>query len=79
MLCYKAFQRCDKSILERILKQDLNCQATDIFDACLKWAKNVYKQNVLDKTQANHHCAPVIVAMQLNYVSWNVIFIFNGI
>lgn len=47
-----AFRRCDKNTLKCILKLDLNCKATDIFDASLVWAKYACKQNGLDETQA---------------------------
>ncbi|XP_055310678.1 BTB/POZ domain-containing protein 2-like [Sitodiplosis mosellana] len=48
----EVFKRCDKSILKRIFELDLICKETDVFDACLKWAKYACEQNDLDGTQA---------------------------
>ncbi|XP_055325959.1 BTB/POZ domain-containing protein 3-like [Sitodiplosis mosellana] len=49
-----AFQRCDKSILKRIIELDLICKEIDIFDACLTWAKYACEQDDLDATKAEN-------------------------
>ncbi|XP_055310677.1 BTB/POZ domain-containing protein 3-like [Sitodiplosis mosellana] len=47
-----AFQRCGKSTLKRILELGLICDETDIFDACLTWAKYACERNDLDVADA---------------------------
>ncbi|XP_055307340.1 BTB/POZ domain-containing protein 6-A-like [Sitodiplosis mosellana] len=47
-----AFKRCDKSILKRIFELGLICEETNVFDACLTWAKYACEQDDLDATQA---------------------------
>ncbi|XP_055310681.1 BTB/POZ domain-containing protein 3-like [Sitodiplosis mosellana] len=47
-----AFQRCDKSILKRIIELDFTCKEIDIFDACLTWAKYACERNDLDAADA---------------------------
>ncbi|XP_055296834.1 BTB/POZ domain-containing protein 6-B-like [Sitodiplosis mosellana] len=48
------FKRCDISILERILEMNLSCEETDVFDACLSWARHACKEDGLDETQAEN-------------------------
>ncbi|XP_055313213.1 BTB/POZ domain-containing protein 3-like [Sitodiplosis mosellana] len=47
-----AFKRCDKGVLQRILELCLMCKETDVFDACLTWARYACEQDDLDTTQA---------------------------
>ncbi|XP_055310676.1 BTB/POZ domain-containing protein 2-like [Sitodiplosis mosellana] len=49
-----AFQRCDKSILKRIMELDLTCKETNVFDACLKWAKHACEEDDMDATKAEN-------------------------
>lgn len=43
------FLRCDKETLKHILELNLTCNETDIFNACIMWAKYACKQNDLDE------------------------------
>lgn len=45
----EAFQRCDKETLKHILELNLTCTETDIFSACLNWAKCACRQNGFDE------------------------------
>lgn len=46
------FLRCDKAVLERILKFDrLNCKEYDLFIACIEWAKSSCRVNGLDENE----------------------------
>lgn len=44
------FPHCDRIVLKNILKMDdLQCQESDIFDACIEWARFNCKKNGLDE------------------------------
>ncbi|XP_031626917.1 BTB/POZ domain-containing protein 6-A-like [Contarinia nasturtii] len=43
------FRTCSQKLLREILKLDLRCQESIVFDRCLAWAKNACQQNGLDE------------------------------
>ncbi|XP_055319529.1 BTB/POZ domain-containing protein 6-B-like [Sitodiplosis mosellana] len=59
------FQRCDKNTLKRILDLDLHCKETDVFNACLSWARYACKENDLDETQMKNLKAQLGDCLQL--------------
>ncbi|XP_055316915.1 BTB/POZ domain-containing protein 6-B-like [Sitodiplosis mosellana] len=46
------FQRCDKSTLQSILELGLRCKETNVFEACLTWAKHACEKDDLDGAKA---------------------------
>lgn len=43
------FMDCDREVLLNILKMDtINCKETEMFHACIKWARDACKQQLLD-------------------------------
>lgn len=51
MFASEGFRRCDEGILERILQLNLTCSETDVFDACMAWAKSACKKDSLDENR----------------------------
>ncbi|XP_055306153.1 BTB/POZ domain-containing protein 2-like [Sitodiplosis mosellana] len=50
-----SFHQCNPVILQQILQLDsLNCNESDVFDACLSWAKNYCNQNGMDDSNAQN-------------------------
>lgn len=47
------FKQCEQETLQNILKLNLTCNETDIFEACLNWAKYGCKQLELDENMEN--------------------------
>ena len=45
------FQRSDSETLGRILRLNLSCSESDVFDACVEWGKNACKEGGLDETR----------------------------
>ncbi|XP_055301252.1 BTB/POZ domain-containing protein 6-B-like [Sitodiplosis mosellana] len=45
------FRRCDEETLGNILRLNLACSETDVFNACVEWAKNACKEDGLDENQ----------------------------
>lgn len=45
------FLRCDEETLKHILQLNLTCRETDVFNACVEWAKDACKQDGLDENR----------------------------
>ncbi|XP_031630850.1 BTB/POZ domain-containing protein 1-like [Contarinia nasturtii] len=48
------FLTCSKKMLREILKLDLLCKESIVFDRCLAWAKNACQQNGMDENVASN-------------------------
>lgn len=70
----KDFLSCEPDVLCRILGLDtLNCNETEVFDACISWALTVCKQNESDsKKAANLRAALGDAIFQIRFYSMNV-------
>lgn len=57
ILATEAFKRCEQDTLRRILALDLQCDEVDVFNRCLRWAKNACIANGLDdRNDGNVKC-----------------------
>ncbi|XP_031631796.1 uncharacterized protein LOC116346036 [Contarinia nasturtii] len=48
------FLSCSQKSLREILKMDLHCKESIVFDRCLAWAKNACQQNGLDENDGSN-------------------------
>lgn len=48
------FLNCDRKVLAEILKLDITCSATTVFDSCLAWAKKSCQNNGIDENNTEN-------------------------
>lgn len=73
MFATRDFLNCDADVLIRILKIDsLQCSETQVFEACIEWAKNVCEQKNIDDKIENIRAELDITLREIRFGSMTI-------